>query len=297
MNVDLSALAFALHKSCAAQGIILPLGHAQQLVAASLGHKSLASYQAAEESPELTEAATVVLDVGLASDRVRELHVPAQVRTVIELVEQTFETLLPRTTILTSQVTYMDSVQEYIESTVLNDEEVSSQTAMTNGWAREVYIPVEWETYPSVPDDDPIQMHILGQVTMEQDPNRVYWGHEVKIEGDLFIARLGKRCFGPVQFRVTHAKLLWMGADDGPTPPLRNLTPVLAQLLGIDEAEAALLDYDVIHNESKDGLLYGLILDFSRTTSPEVAEKIRLKHPTLTVQVAADFFEGVAAEG
>lgn len=66
-------------------------------------------------------------------------------------------------------------------------------------------------------------------------------------------------------FRVTRAKLLWMGAGDEPMPPARNLAPVLAERLGTDEAEAVLLGYDVILNESEDGLLYGLILDFNRT--------------------------------
>lgn len=296
MKIDLSALAYSVRKNFTTEGITIPLGHAQQLVAASVGYKSLAAYQAAAEVAALGDPAAVVLDVDLVSDRVHELQVPAKADAAIELIRQTFEELMPRAAILTSEVAYMDSVQEYVDSKVLNDDVVLSQTAMTNGWPKEVHMPVEWDIYPTLPDDDPIQMHISGQVTMEQDWDRTYWGHEVDVEGDLLIERLGKRCFGPVQFRVTRAKLLWMGADDEPTPPPRDVAPLLAELLGVDESDAAVLDYEVIYDESEDGLLYALILDFSRTVSPELAEKIRSKHPTLTVRVAPDFFEGVAVE-
>jgi len=132
---------------------------------------------------------------------------------------------------------------------------------------------------------------------MEQDPERVYWGHKIDIEARLYIERVGKRMFGRPQLKVSKAKLDWFGnsgADDREKgPPRVPLAQALAEVLGIDEADAKYLDYEESDDASDDGLVYGHYLEFGRTATGAVAETIRAKHPTMRVLVPPDFFDGV----
>ena len=69
MKSDFSSLAFVTRQNLVASGVSISFGHAQQLLAASLGYGSLAAIQAStEEAPAITGADFVILDVaGLAA--------------------------------------------------------------------------------------------------------------------------------------------------------------------------------------------------------------------------------------
>lgn len=59
---NLSAISFHARKGFVTAGVSAKLSHVQELVAAALGHNTLASYQTASEDTALAGAAHVVLD-------------------------------------------------------------------------------------------------------------------------------------------------------------------------------------------------------------------------------------------
>lgn len=298
--VDLSALAFSVRKLCLAQGISVHLGQAQQLVVASFGYRTLASYQASKPTLSLDDVRHLVLDVELLRDRARAFGLDELA--MGQNVEAVLEELLPAAGVHMNGDSFAQTIQEFVDDATWNDGEVTSQTAMTNGSLGEIYMPLDlWESLDLAVDDD-IDEELFGHVSMEQDPERVYYGHKVVVEARLFIDRIDKRMFGEPQLRVHRAKLEWFGESDeddreedvpdGP-PRIVPLAKALSEVLGIDEDDAELLDFNTNADVSDDGLVYGLVLEFGETATEEVAEKIRAKHPSMSVRVPPDFFDNV----
>ena len=297
--VDLSALAYALRKLCAAQGINFPIGHAQQFIAAALGHGTLAALQASSDADLLPAADYLVIDTSLLHTRAAALGIAASAD-LLGPVATVFTDAF-QATIHASADSFVDSLQEYVDDRVVNDNEVAGQLAMTNGGLDEIYMPLDlWETL-DLDDDEHLSSSVVGHVSVEQYPEKVYWGHRVDVEATLTVARLGRRLFAEPQLRVLRAKLQWFGEDDKEGDELAEsrepqvpIAQALARVLGIAEADAENLEYEVLVNASDDGLQYDIVLQFGQTESPALREKIRVNHPNLSVRVPADFFEGVS---
>jgi hypothetical protein len=307
--VDLSALAFSVRKHLAGQGFKLSLGHAQQLVVAAAGHGTLAAFQTASNDFAFDDVAHWVVDVGLLLERARELGLPpvpagAGVQAVLE-------TLLPRTSFHVTPDLFAAAVQSYVDDATYGDDRVVSELSNANGSLREIYMPVRlWESL-DLTDDEPYEEAIHGNVTLDPDPNpeKVYFGHKVVVEATLRMPRLGKRLFAAPQLEVTQATFEWFGrprdddeavdSDDAdedrhdPSPPLISLAAALANATGLDESDAEQLDYEDFINDSDEGLVFSLILDFSNISDDRVARKLRALHPTMTVEVPPEFFRNV----
>ncbi|MGM3277458.1 hypothetical protein [Ralstonia sp. 24A2] len=74
--VGIRALAYTVRIQSASLPKPVALGHAQQLVAAALGYKSLAAYQASqEERPDLSGTEHIVIDDDVLRQRAQELGV------------------------------------------------------------------------------------------------------------------------------------------------------------------------------------------------------------------------------
>lgn len=206
---NLSALAYAVRQALLARGQKLSIGHVQQLVAAAFGHNNLASYQASSEDGRLHLARHIVADVDMLRERADDLQVPADTShaALLTALAERF----PQASIHRDLDDYLIELQERAERDIVNDDTVNSEVAMTNGtFPRADFELPFWGTMdPEGTDDLHADFEVL--VVVDQDEDRIYWGHEVEVSGSLSVERLGRRLFGRRHVDVTRAKLRWMG--------------------------------------------------------------------------------------
>lgn len=290
--VGISALAYAVRTRCAS----LPLGHAQQLLAAALGYKSLAAYQASkEERPDLSGTEHIVINDELLLQRAQELGIGYAEEILVTLLSDTFKQALPTVQVHRDEDALNDALRAYVDNTVLNDDNAVSEMTMSNGTLGEVYLPFE-TSLADIPFEDVEEFHIHGHVGMRQDPERPYVGHIVRVDASLFLTRYGRVCIGAPECRVNSAKLQWFGDDDhDDEEPTLTLPQALAEELGIDLQDAEVLaDAEILPNESNDGgLVYSHTLYAEQVASPELAKKLLDKFGTLSLELPSDFYDRV----
>lgn len=204
---NLSALAFSVRQALSAEGQKLSTGHAQQLLAAAMGHNNLASFQASGEDQRLPLARHIVADLDRIEERANELGVPTDA--VHKAVLAALAARFPRASIHRDLEGYVIELQDSVQRDIANDENVNSEVAMTNGtFPRTDFELPFWETLePDSSDDLEAKFEVL--VVVDQDEDRVYWGHKIEVSGSITVERLGRRLFGARDVAVTRAKLRW----------------------------------------------------------------------------------------
>lgn len=304
MSLGISDLAHSIRKNSAAAAVPVPLGHAQQLVAAALGYKTLAAYQAAQastqEASSLTIVHHVVLDEDLLHQRANELGATPPPDRLHELIETACRERAPHTRIHASYAAFEDYLRQHVDQVVINDNDVNSEMANANyDGVDEVYFDFEIE-FEKVPVGGALDIALDGHVGLGIDTERPYAGHIVNVKGILSVQRLGRHCFGSAECQVTKADLDmdWSDDDHEDGPPVRSLSQAYADLLGLAPHEVGnLVDVDAEPQDGHSGeMIYSYILDFTDYASPEVARKILQRHASLRIEVGPDFFENVRSD-
>lgn len=299
MSIGISALAYALRVGSRSLPQPFSHGHALQLIAAALGHNSLASYQTSqEELLDLTGTKHVVVDIDLLQSRLQDLSYVLDGETLFQLLTSSLAAALPGVKAHRSRGVFEDFLRQFIDDAVSNDSDVTNYITISNGSPDEFYLPFElpWDALPL---GELTEFQLEGHVGLAQDLERPYNGHKVTFEASLFLRRFGRVCLGQPEVTVMDAQLRYYGDDDhdhddeGPTV---SLAQALAEQLGITEEEArALADADVQPNESNDGgLVYSYILDAeSVELPPELKGKLVQKFGSLRIELPASFYDNV----
>ena len=212
MSVGVSSLAYALRNSSPTVGPELKHGHAQQLIAAALGYKSLAAYQAAvaagAEPAQLDAAAHVLLDEDLVEQRGAELGLSHDAEALNKLIRKALDDALPDAEVHRWESSFQDSISERLQGFVENDGAVANAMGDANyDGVEETYMPFEftWDGLPA-----PGEVHVeqvKGQVTLGLDLERPYAGHIVDVEASVAFERLGRNLMGSAEFEVERASL------------------------------------------------------------------------------------------
>lgn len=304
MSIGISNLAHSVRKNSSTDTASVSLGHAHQLIAAAMGYKTLASYQAAQaagtESPALDLVSHVVPDYELLGSRAQELGVLLPSVRLRQLLEAAFSERLPKAQLHRAYGSLDDVIRERVDQAILDDGTVNGAIASANyDGIEEVYFDFEVECDKAIVGD-PLIIDLDGHVRLGIDTERPYVGHKVHVEGTLTIERLGLRCFGKPAVNVTKAILDygWPDADpddreDG--PPVRSTTEAYAELLGLETHEVgSLVDVEPQALTGSSGeMIYSYLFNFEGHVSPEIATKILTRHRSLQIEVWPDFFEGV----
>ena len=141
---NLSAISFHARKGFVAAGVSAKLSHVQELVAAALGHNTLASYQTASEDTALAGAAHVVLDTGLLEERASKLGLSVTPPQLLDVVSAAAKIACPAVQIHASVEDFGDVLQAELESEVESDDRVASEMASCNhDGVRDVSMPVD----------------------------------------------------------------------------------------------------------------------------------------------------------
>lgn len=294
--VTISCIAYAVRAASNSIPNPIKLSHAQQLVAASFGYKSLAAYQASsDESETLDEAKHFVLDTALLNSRAQELKLPHEFTELELLLQTAINERLPSAQFYSSEMKLDNYVRNKMDHFVLNHGETSGAMAMTNNdGIDEIYLPFDDVVISELPP--PGETSVLefeGHVSMVPDTERPYSGHKVDVEGRVILDRVGRVCIAEPVFEISAQLNYDWGNED--EPPTVSLAQALADELGLElsEAEQLVDAAEPIADESNDGLVYRYTYDFSLYASPAVAQKLIAKHGSLQIDVPSWFFDRV----
>ena len=220
MPVGITDLAYSLRKSTVRSALPISLSHGQQLVCAALGHRSLASFQAAQAAKREPQAfdglAHVVPDFDQLNARAQELGLLVAEGQLRTLILAAFKDRLPVARVHCSYVDLAMHVQEEIEEAVLVDERVNAEMACANyDGVEEVYLEVELDPEQAAVNEA-LKVNIPGQVSLGIDTERPYNGDEVRFEVAVTLVRCGRRCFEGTDIEVVAAALDqdWGDTDD-----------------------------------------------------------------------------------
>jgi hypothetical protein len=297
MTIDISGLAFALRSDTAQSPHPLKLSHAQQCIAAALGYKSLAALQASGDIGLPMDRGThILLDVDALAQRRQELGLDLEDERLLAHVQDAFSRRLAGIPIHTSLDAFEVDLGNSAQEVVLNNESVVGEMTVTNNdGIREIYLPfdIAWDEVPD--NGDPVEHPFVGQVIMEIDHERPYWGHRIDVKASMWVSRPGRAIWAS-RCKVVSATLDRGSYDDREEePPQVSLTEALAAELGLtfDEADE-LVDARVDELASDDGVTYGWLFDFSDLDlEPRLRRKLERKLSDLQLTVAAGFFDRV----
>ena len=300
MSIDVSNLAYTLRKHSAASPTPIGLGHAQQLLVAVLGYKSLAAYQAAiangTEHKCFDQVKHVALNQLMLAARAEDLDAGHSAASLVPMLKSALEQCIPAVRVHMSEDKFEDVLRDYIDNVAMNDGDTASEMANTNGdGIDEIYMPFDLSMMEAPETGNVWELEIQGHVAMGIDTERPYSGHQIDIQAQLTLERMGRATFGEYHCKVVQAKLDydWSG-DEGDSPKI-SLAEALAAEMGLTVEEAeALVDADYVHTEGHGGTPTGFEFDFTHFAPPETAKKILKKYQSLQVRVPLWFFEQVA---
>ncbi|ULH06464.1 hypothetical protein [Alcaligenes faecalis] len=306
MSISISHLAHSVRSNSATVATPISLGHAHQLVAAALGHNSLAAYQAAQRSSQepldFNHIHHVVIDYELLDQRAQALGIPIESDPIRDLIKTAFRERASHIKVHGYYDDLEDALRTHFEETVMNDSNVISEIANTNHSGIDVgYFDYEVD-FEQTPVGETVEILFTGHVSVSADLERPYAGDTVRVVGSSHLDRLGWCCFGEADSFVSEARLdrNWSDdtAEDEEILPPRSMAQRYAEHLHLtlDEAQT-LVDAPVIElNGSSGDMTYGYVIDFTEHASPEIAEKILLDHDSLRIEVFPGFFDDLRHE-
>lgn len=281
---NLSAISFHARKGFTAAGVTAKLSHVQELVAAALGHSTLASYQTASEDAALAGATHVVLDADLLEARASKLGLSVTPTQLLDVVGVAAKLACPSAQIHESVTDFGDALQAELEEGVGSDDNVSSEMASCNhDGIRDISMPIDPTVFTELAQvGQTFAASSKGMVTMHIDQERPYSGHQIRVRAKLSLTRLGRRCFDEASIEVTSAMIM------GDEPEAVSLPQALADFTGLDIATAeALSELDPVLESSADGMPYNYFFDCEGQIQQAAEAAVREHYPDLVVMVPA----------
>jgi hypothetical protein len=301
MAVDLPPLSSTLRQISTNSKFPLKLGHTHQLVAAVFGYKSLAAYQAAvtngAEHQDLDRVKHVALNQPMLATRADDLNVGHSAASLVPMLQSALEQCIPAVRVHMSEDKFEDVLRDYIDNVAMNDNDTASEMASTNGdGIDEIYMPFDLSMMEAPESGSVWELEIQGHVGMNIDTERPYSGHQIDIQAQLTLERMGLATFGEYHCKVIQAKLDYgWGDDDHDDSPKMSLAEALAAEMGLTVKEAEdLVDADPVPTEGHGGTPTGYEFDFTHFAPPKTAKKILKRYQSLRVHVSLWFFEQVA---
>lgn len=196
MKSDFSSLAFVVRQNLVASGVSISLGHAQQLLAASLGYGSLAAIQAStEEVPGIAGADFVILDVAGLSARAVSLGYGSASDQITDAIATAIKSDPEPPAVFLNPLDFIeDVVGQYANGTVFDHEAVSSAAAETNAYFAGAYIEAT-EPNDALKDCREFwEIPVEGNVDMDQDLDRPFSGDNILINGIVRVWKAGRVC-------------------------------------------------------------------------------------------------------
>lgn len=294
MSTDISNIAFTLRAQSADLTDSIKLSHAQQCVAAALGYKSLAAYQASRnENSDLNSAIHFVLDMEMLEKRCKDLELPHDQQAFTSLMLTAFRLKLPTATLHNSLEQLDETLREMVDQAVLSHRGVSDVLANTNNDDIDnIYLPFDivWSDIPM--QDNLLEISIEGHVSMTKYRGLVHPGYRINIRAKLLLGSGGLTYLKTAICKIEYARLEKISSTDQSAKV--SLTQALMELLDLVWDDSEGLDDAKLHPvEDHDGIVYAYEFDFTSTASKTAAQKIKKSYGSLVVRVPSSFFDRV----
>lgn len=210
MATNILRLAHAFRQACQGASKAISHGHSEQLVAAALGYKSLASYQAAissgTEPAAIDKAEHVVFNATLFEARVAELGLVAG-GGLLSLLVAAAQPVVTGARLHRSASAFESYVQEELDDDAANGGVTSGPMAETNpDGIDEIYIPLELD-FDAAPIGMSQRIEIEGHVNMGIDTERPYSGHHIDVHASVTFSRIGRALVTEFAAAVDEASL------------------------------------------------------------------------------------------
>lgn len=196
MKSDFSSLAFVTRQNLVASGVFISLGHAQQMLAASLGYASLAAIQAStEEAPGIAGADFVILDVAALSARAASLGYGAASDQITDAIATAIKNDSEPPAVFLNPLDFIEDVAgQYANDTVFEHEAVSNAAAETNAYFEGAYLEAT-EPEEALKDCREFwEIPVEGNVGMDQDPDKPFSGDNILVKGVVRVWKAGRVC-------------------------------------------------------------------------------------------------------
>jgi hypothetical protein len=193
----------------------------------------------------------------------------------------------------TSGPDFYDYLHDHLQAAVQHNSTVASRIGDMNvDGIAELYTPFDFALTDLPSIGDTLIIPVSGFIRMEIDRERPYTGHQVDVEVDVSMVRLGRRLIGDLDLEF---ESVWQH-DDDPSPISRARK--YAQFLGLSLHLTRELDNvseEPNTGNSGDGH-YGYFIDFTDAVPEHVVEAIRAKHGKARFEVGPSFFDNVAPD-
>lgn len=196
MKYTFSTLAVVARQNIVAANVSISLGHAQQLLAASLGYGSLAAIQTSnEEVPGITGADFIILDIAGLSARTASLGYGAASNQITDAIVAAIQSDAEPPAVFQNSLDFIeDVVNRFANDTVLEHDAVFAAAANTNAYLEDANLEA---TQPNQALKDCRgfwEILIEGNVGMEQDPDKTFSGNNILVNGVVRIRKAGRVC-------------------------------------------------------------------------------------------------------
>lgn len=303
MSTDITRLAHSIRPALAAQGISIKLGHTHQLIAAALGHNSLAAQQASGEPSEMDSSMYWLVDAEHVCARASMLGQVMNVGVFTNCLAATSR-LVGGPQVYGSLEQLQDDLSVVVQDAAADDDEVGSRMAETNCTGpfmayMEVASPL---AEPLPPPGDVIVIDYEGTVDGDQDTDRPFSGDSVDVKAQVRLLLLGRRLTGQPEVEILEAALDWSWAvgdeaDEADRAPTYSRAEALSVELGISLDDAAFVeDAEIISDTTSAGVPNGYLVDLTNCPPSAVVDQLVQQHGSAQIWVLGVAFDHLAPD-
>lgn len=286
----------SLRAYLASIGSPLPLGHTHQLLAAGRGYNSLAALQASDELEDLDRSMHWLVDVPKLEERAISLGITLHTETFIKsLARASRECSGPH--IHASDANLADAFVVEVQEAAVHDSAVAQEMANTNCTGpSEAYLEFTGSSIgANIGADSTIEIGFEGEVQGEQDLDRPYSGHSVRVTVVLRLQAIGRRLFvGPPEIQILDSILDqgYYGEDFDETPSTFSQLEAIAIELGIPVEEHEQLEgAEVDGHTTRADVAIGYLINIAHCASSPLINRLRQKYPTQQIWVLGNTLE------
>jgi len=191
-----ASYSYSIRQSLHAAGTTVSHGHVQQLLAAALGYGSLAAYQAAINEQF---GSHVIVDMTQLTARSAQLVQPK----FEEVFLSHFAKATPQKIHWNAQ-SLEDAISDHIRQNAADHDDLAGIIAQTNAIPTDVEDIEVMGIYSPLTLTGPNMLFpFFAVLEMDQDPERVYYGDKIVLDGMVAMAVTGRRCLGDFELSVT----------------------------------------------------------------------------------------------
>ncbi len=221
MHTDFASISLTLRKNLLEQHVELSLGHAQQLLAASMGYKSLAAFQASSmDSSDIDVAAHLLIDTITLQERMTALEIGGGIPALARLVAVAARHRLVRGGAHETERSLHEFIHGKLEEAVLAYPPVKAVRArIQTATVAEIELPFDF-SLEQIAVGATLSIPTAGHVLIKEYADRPTKAERIDLQAKIELQRLGKNLV-----KLVGVKMLQHEANDQVTKEVALKNP------------------------------------------------------------------------